>query len=100
MRYEIFMTILDILIPNIIVLLSVALMFISILCMKWVKHHFKSHEISRIQAWVFILQFINQGFTILLINSNLGDTLNFHLDSGPLFFLFDGRYYDFSEKWF
>jgi len=68
--YNKVMYIIDFLIPWIILALNEFLKYASEIGVKWIKYETRSEEISKIQSAVFILNFINGGLTLLLINSN------------------------------
>ena len=44
--------------------------------------------------WVFLTQYINTGLILLLINANMSEIF------APLGIIFNGKYNDFSNKWF
>ena len=91
----------DFLIPWIILALNEILKSISEKGVKWIKYETRSEEISKIQSAVFILNFINGGLTLLLINANFTGENNLpSKKKGFLYFLFDGSYTDLSDEWF
>ena len=57
----------------------------------WVGYDTRSEELSRITNWVFMAQFFNTGFLLLLVNANM-------TEHQPEFFTknFRGTYYDYE----
>lgn len=68
------MYLIDFLIPWIILILNEVLKSISEKGVKWIQYETRSQEIQKIQSAVFILNFINGGLTLLLINANFTGT--------------------------
>lgn len=68
--YDRVMYLIDFLIPWIILILNEVLKSISEKGVKWIQYETRSEEIQKIQSAVFILNFINGGLTLLLINAN------------------------------
>jgi len=60
----------------------------------WIGYDTYSELMTRIINGVFIVLFFNTGILLLLVNANLSDI------SSPLGNIFDGRFFDYSPKWY
>ena len=81
---------------GLIIMLNFILRYIIIFLVKLRGNRTRSEETSTIMSWILIVQFLNMGPFLLLINSDLsmvgipimGDLIN------------QGRYADFTQKWY
>ena len=57
----------------------------------WIGYDTRSEELTKITNWVFIAQWFNTGFLLLLVNANM-------TEHNPAFFTkyFRGPFYDYS----
>lgn len=62
---------------------------------QWVKFANKSEEMGAIVKVLFLCYFFNTGISILIVNMNFKEQY-----PNELFKIFNGRYTDYSEKWY
>lgn len=61
----------------------------------WVGEDTFSQRLASITNGVFVAQFFNTGFLLLLVNANLGEQLPSHIAQ-----FLNGSYYDYDQKWY
>lgn len=87
-------TFLDIVITLVIVIADIILRNIVVLLIRWV--HFRSINIESviIQMILFVSQYLNNGLALMLVGMNLDEAIGHHV------LFLDGRYPDFTNRWF
>jgi|LauGreDrversion4_2_1035121.scaffolds.fasta_scaffold341220_2 hypothetical protein len=81
---------------GLIILLNFGLRYIIIALVKLRGNKTRSEETSSIMFWILIVQFLNMGPFLLLINSDLSEI------GIPLIgkLITDGKHGDFTQKWY
>lgn len=82
-------------ITMVIVGFNMVLREVIIYLVTWVGYDTRSEQLTRITNWVFIAQFFNTGFLLLLVNANI-------TEHKPKIFTkyFNNTFYDYEPQWY
>jgi len=88
------LTFLDIVITLVIVFSDIILRNIVVILIRWVHIQSYSLECVTIQVILFVSEYLNNGLALMMVGMNLDEQF------GKSLIFFDGRYPDFTNRWF
>lgn len=78
-----------------IIVFNLILKQVIIQTVSWVGYSSRSEELTRITNWVFVAQFFNTGFLLLLVNANMTEHQPKFITSN-----LKGTFYDYEPHWY
>ncbi|CAI2372771.1 unnamed protein product [Moneuplotes crassus] len=87
-------TFLDIIITLFICFADIILRNIVVILIRWVNFRSMNIESATIQVILFVSQYLNNGLSLMLVGINCDELLGIRI------FFLDGRYPDFTNRWF
>lgn len=79
----------------VIILFNVILQQSIISLVSWIGYDTRSQELTKITNWVFMAQYFNTGFLLLLVNANMTEHSPKVITSA-----FQGPFYDYGQQWY